>query len=124
MTSPLTTVPQRPTEPDRWLFLSKFFRYGTSIGAVTPTSSWFARKLLGDLDLTRPQCVVELGAGTGPITAELLRRAGPQCRCVIVELDPDFCARLRERFPAAEIVHADARDLARLLDERQIAAVG
>jgi phospholipid N-methyltransferase len=121
--SPPPASPRRASEPDRLLFLSKFLRHGTSVGAVTPTSAWFARKLLRDLDLTRPQCVVELGAGTGPITAELLRRAGPQCRCVIVELDADFCARLRQRFPAAEIVQADARDLALMLDERQIAAV-
>jgi phospholipid N-methyltransferase len=114
---------RRRSEPDRLLFFSKFMRHGTSVGAVTPTSGWFARKLLRDIDLTRPQCVVELGAGTGAITAELLRRAGPRCRCVIVELDADFCARLRQRFPAAEIVQADARELARLLDERQLTAV-
>jgi phospholipid N-methyltransferase len=108
---------------DRWLFLTKFFRHGTSVGAVTPSSSWFARKLLRDIDFTRPQCIVELGAGTGAITAELLDRAGPRVRCVIIELDADFCARLRQRFPGADIVQADARNLAELLDEKKIAFV-
>jgi phospholipid N-methyltransferase len=73
-----------------------------------------------DIDFTAARCVVELGAGTGPITAELLRLAGPACRTVIVERDPDFCARLREKFPGADVAQADALDLDRILAERGI----
>jgi phospholipid N-methyltransferase len=61
---------------------------------------------------------VELGAGTGPITAELLRCAGSQCRVLIVERDTDFCRVLRQRFPQADIAQADALDLSALLAER------
>src|SRR5262249_14929045 len=35
----------------------------------------------------------------------------------------DFCARLREHFPGADIAEADARDLDRLLAQRQIRVV-
>jgi phospholipid N-methyltransferase len=116
-------TPPRKTDPDWWLFLTKFFRHGTAVGSVTPSSSWLARKLLKDIDFARARCIVELGAGTGPITEELLRRAGPQCRCIIVELDPDFCARLRARFPRAEVVEADACKLQELLEEKKIPQV-
>jgi phospholipid N-methyltransferase len=122
-TRPADTPRRRPQEPDWWLFLQKFFRRGTSVGAVVPSSRWLARKLLQDIDLGSPQCVVELGAGTGAITAELLARAGPKCRCLIVELDADFCARLRQRFPAAEVVEADACRLDELLAERGVERV-
>lgn len=115
--------PPNRKSPDWWLFVAKFFRQGTIIGAVTPSSRWMARRLLQDIDLTGDCCVVELGAGTGPITAELLRVAGPRCRAIVVERDPDFCARLRGRFPSAEVVEADARDLERLLSERRIQQV-
>jgi phospholipid N-methyltransferase len=108
---------------DRWLFLNKFLRHGTVIGSVTPSSRWLARAFVRDIEFAAARCVVELGAGTGPITAELLGRAGGCCRVLVIERDAEFCERLRRRFPAAEVIEADACDLARLLDERRVAAV-
>jgi len=75
------------------------------------------------IDFASARTVVELGAGTGPITAEVLRLAPPACRVVVVERDPDFCRRLRERFPGADVAEEDAADLDRLLDERGIKQV-
>jgi phospholipid N-methyltransferase len=76
-----------------------------------------------DIDWSQAPCVVELGAGTGPVTAELLRQSGGAGRCLIIERDVDFCARLNERFPGAEIVNADACDLETLLKDRQVERV-
>jgi phospholipid N-methyltransferase len=104
--------------PDWLLFLSKFLRHGSAIASFVPSSSYLARAVVRDLDFSHSRCIVELGAGTGPITAELLRLAPPSCRTLIVERDADFCARLRERFPDADVAQADAIDLDRLLDER------
>jgi phospholipid N-methyltransferase len=42
---------------------------------------------------------------------------------LIVERDADFCARLRERFPAADIIQADALDLEQYLAARGIEQV-
>jgi phosphatidylethanolamine/phosphatidyl-N-methylethanolamine N-methyltransferase len=102
------------------LFLAKFLQKGVAIGAVTPSSPWMARHFLEGIALAEERCVVELGAGTGAITGELLRGAGVRCRSVIVERDPDFCQRLREHFPQADIAEADACDLDSLLAERGI----
>jgi len=113
---------QRPSS-DGWLFFGKFLRYGTTIGAVVPSSRWFARKLVRDIDFTAARWVVELGAGTGPVTAELVRRAEGRCETLIVERDPDFCGRLRQRFPRANVVQADACDLEQLLADRRIEKV-
>ena len=119
-----STAPEpKQRGPDWWLFLTKFFRHGTTIGAVAPSSPWLARRFVENIDFTRTQCVVELGAGTGSITAELLHQAGDRCRAIIVERDPDFCACLRRRFPTADIAEADARDLEQILDARQIQRV-
>jgi phospholipid N-methyltransferase len=103
--------------PDWLLFFKKFVKHGKAIASFVPSSTYLARAVVRGIDFARARCVVELGAGTGPITAELLRRAGG-CRSVIVERDLDFCRRLRERFPGAEIVEADAADLDHLLTER------
>jgi phospholipid N-methyltransferase len=119
MTSP--PLPQAPSE--HWLFFGKFLRHGTIVGAVVPSSRWFARKILRDIDFSQARCVVELGAGTGAITAELLRRAAGRCRSLVIERDADFCAHLRRRFPAAEVIQDDAADLDRILAERGVEAV-
>jgi len=79
--------------------------------------------MLSGIDWQQAKCVVELGAGTGAITAELLRQRGSACRCLIIERDAEFCQRLRERFPTAEIVQADACDLDLLLRERHVERV-
>jgi phosphatidylethanolamine/phosphatidyl-N-methylethanolamine N-methyltransferase len=105
--------------PDWWLLFRKFLRQGTDIAALAPSSRWLARAVVRGIDFDRARCVVELGAGTGPITRELLRHAG-RCRVLIVERDPDFCNRLRRRLPHAEVVQADANDLEQLLEERAI----
>jgi len=106
--------------PDWWLFLNKFLRQGTGIAALAPSSRWLARAVVSGIDFTNTRCIVELGAGTGPITSELMRHATGDCRAVIVERDADFCQRLRQRFPHADVVEADANDLERLLGERGI----
>lgn len=104
----------KPT-PDWLLFLGKFLRQGTAVAACVPSSRWLAGALVRDI---APDArVVELGAGTGAVTAQLLQRTR---RPIIVERDPDFCRRLRQRFPHADIAECDALDLERILDERGI----
>jgi phospholipid N-methyltransferase len=121
---PKSPVLPRPAgwPPDWWLFLTKFLQQGRGIAALVPSSRWLARTVVQGIDFARAGCIVELGAGTGPITTELLRRSG-ECRTLIIERDPDFCARLRSRFPRADIVQADALQLERVLAERGIEAV-
>jgi phospholipid N-methyltransferase len=119
----MSTARSARQTPDWWLFFLKFCRQGTRVGSVVPSSSWYARRMVEDIDWSRARCVVELGAGTGAITFELLRQAPSSCRCLIVERDVDFCGRLGERFPAAEIVHGDACHLPQILRERQVATV-
>ena len=106
--------------PDWVLFLGKFLRQGRAIASFLPSSVWLARAVVGGIDFAKARTIVELGAGTGPITAELLRQAAPTCRCLIVERDADFCDRLRSRFPTAEVIEGDATELESLLQGRGV----
>ena len=108
------------SSPDWWLMLRKFVRHGTSIASVAPSSRFLARMICQGIDYEKAQCIVELGAGTGPITKELIRHVQPQTKLVIVELDSDFCKRLRAKFPTADIVEGDAARMDQLLHERGI----
>src|SRR5919112_1363793 len=84
--------------------LRKFVSHGTAIASFSPSSRFLARSMIRGIDWVRAKCVVELGAGTGPITKELVRAARPGTRLVIVERDP---CRLDEILAARGIANAD-----------------
>jgi 23S rRNA (adenine-N6)-dimethyltransferase len=68
----------------------------------------FAAELVRDAAVRPDALVVDLGAGTGRLTAELAGAAG---RVIAVELDPRLAARLRGRWRNVEVVQADARSV-------------
>jgi phospholipid N-methyltransferase len=111
---------------DSLLFLGKFLTQGTAIASVAPSSRWLSRTTVRNVDWERARALVELGAGTGPITQVIAERVHPECRVVVVERDRDFAQLLRQRFQNRgnlEIVEADVRDLAAILSDRGIAQV-
>src|SRR5262245_42070993 len=119
MTPPDQNGPELSTQPGqgRWLFFTKFLQRGKVIASFAPSSRYMVRTVLRGIDFSRCKCIVELGAGTGPITAELIRRAPPGCKLLISELDADLAKHLRKRFPGAVVDEADAADLDGLLDQ-------
>ena len=119
------SVVNRPSAPasDWWIFFRKFVKHGTDIASFAPSSRYLSRLICKGIDYSTATCIVELGAGTGPVTEVLLRNVQPHTKLIIVERDPDFCARLRERFPQADIVEGDAAKLEELLADRGIESV-
>ena len=109
---------------DFTLFLGKFLRHGTEIASLAPSSRWLSRATVRNVAWDRARVLVELGAGTGPITRVLAERAHPDCKVVVLERDPDFARLLRARFadrPNFDVVEGDCRDLAAILADRGIA---
>jgi ornithine lipid N-methyltransferase len=108
------------------LFLGKFLRHGTAIASVAPSSRFLSRTTVRPIDWEHANVVVELGAGTGPITRVIAERARPDCRVVVVERDPHFARLLRERFGHRsnfDIVEGSAQELDAILARRGITAV-
>jgi phospholipid N-methyltransferase len=108
------------------LFFGKFLKHGTKIASLAPSSPWLSRATVGNVDWAKAKVVVELGAGTGPITRVIADRAGPGTRVVVLERDADFAKILRDRFshlPHFDVIEGDVRDLAAMLDGRGIGRV-
>ncbi|NEK56595.1 methyltransferase domain-containing protein [Geodermatophilus sabuli] len=82
---------------DRLRFLRAFVAHPRQVGAVLPTSRWAVRDMLDLTDLATAGLVVELGAGTGSQTGEILARLGPDARLVALEIDPQLAKLLAER---------------------------
>jgi 23S rRNA (adenine-N6)-dimethyltransferase len=68
-------------------------------------SSKLAAELVRAAQIQRDDIVVDLGAGTGALTAALARISD---RVVAVEIDPGLAAGLRQRFSGVEVVMGDA----------------
>jgi phospholipid N-methyltransferase len=98
---------------DRLSFLRAFVANPRQVGAVLPTSRAAVRDMLDLADVPGADLVVELGAGTGVQTGEILARLGPGARLVSLEIDPQLAKLLESRFddPRLQVVCDSAENL-------------
>lgn len=106
-----TDISQPTVAGDYALFLRKFLEKGRTISSAVPSSRTMALKMLEEIDFSKPGVILELGAGTGAVTEQIVERLRPHHRFVAVENDPDFVEILRRRFPTQMILQADATRL-------------
>lgn len=97
-------------------FLRSWFEKPLATGAVMPSGRVLARTMARYVDPNSKGPVIELGPGTGPVTAALVDQGVDPARLVLVEFNPTFCRMLRSRYPAATVVQGDAYRLRRLLE--------
>ncbi|WEN43008.1 Ribosomal RNA small subunit methyltransferase A [Thauera sp. GDN1] len=88
--------------------LFALLRDPASTGAVLPSSRALANAMAHAA--TGADAVVELGAGTGPVTEALLRHM-PGVPLIAVELQAPLARRLRTRFPSVEVREASAKQV-------------
>ncbi len=96
-----------PGAKDALAFLRAFLRRPDAIGSIVPSSPALARLVATAADLAPARAVVELGAGTGPITAAR-RSAAPDAPQMCVEPDAALSDALGARFPGLRIHRAPA----------------
>ncbi|HUR33239.1 MAG TPA: methyltransferase [Vicinamibacterales bacterium] len=100
---------------ERLQFFSAFLRNPATVGSLLPSSPALAREMVRTCDLRNARTVVELGAGTGPFTREILRHLGPDTLFIALELDEHSVAALRQEFPGTTIYHESAANLSACL---------
>ena len=83
------------------------------VGSVMPSGDALARMITKGVDPGHAP-VIELGPGTGVFTRALLARGLDEADLTLIESGPNFLKMLRERFPRAHIVKADAARIAGL----------
>ncbi len=87
-------------------------------GAVVPSSPELARRIVEQAEIDDASFVVEFGPGTGPMTRELLEHMPAGAHLTSIERNEEFVELLQRQHPGLDIVHADVRDLRKLLAER------
>jgi phospholipid N-methyltransferase len=88
---------------DSRVFLKQFFAQYHTTGSVLPSSRSLAKALCrfaadrnGNADA--PREILEVGPGTGAVTAQLVKTLRPNDRLTLVELNDDFVRYLQNRF--------------------------
>lgn len=74
----------------RAAFFKAFLKKGNRNGSLTPSSIFLCRKMIEGIDFTHARCIVELGAGEGVITHEIIKKMGPQTQLFLFEMNQDF----------------------------------
>lgn len=105
------------------MFLGKFLRNPRNVGSVIPSSPALAREMARAVPVDPAAVVVELGPGTGALTRQVIEVLAPGERFLAIDIDPEFCANLRGRWPAIDVECGSAADMPAMLAARQWSGV-
>lgn len=103
-------------------FFREFRQTFNTTGAIAPSGRSLAKAICRPLaDHSRPIRILEIGAGTGAVTKEIVRYVGPDDRFDAVDLNPRFVDVLKDRFEReplfkkvadrCRVLHAAVQDL-------------
>ncbi|HZZ72925.1 MAG TPA: methyltransferase domain-containing protein [Pirellulales bacterium] len=84
---------------DQRVFLKQFWSQYRTTGAIWPSGRSLSRALARFVrEGTGPRRILEVGPGTGAVTAEIIRGMNAADRLELVELNDDFVRHLQARF--------------------------
>lgn len=90
------------------LFTRALLSNPRAVGAACPSSSTLARAIADQVKLPCDGLIVELGAGTGAVTAALLKRGVDPSQLVVVEMDKLMARHLKDRFKGVAVIQGNA----------------
>lgn len=104
----------KSAEPQtRWAFFRQWLKNPLAVAAVSPSSPQLARQMIAALPPGSAR-LIELGGGTGAITAELLRHGIAPSELMVLELNEAMHQTLRQRFPDIRLQLANASEVHRI----------
>ncbi|MDM8545733.1 class I SAM-dependent methyltransferase [Candidatus Venteria ishoeyi] len=106
---------KKPATTGFQVFAREMLNNPREIGAACPSSPKLGRMMAAQVPKDSNGFIVELGAGTGNITAALLDYGLPPEKLIVVELLPALASHLRRRFPQLTVIEGDATHLKTLL---------
>jgi phospholipid N-methyltransferase len=99
------------------LFSRNFIKHPKMLGSLIPSSRFLVNKVLGEVDWSRAQVLLEYGPGVGTFTTEILRRMRADAVLIVLETNADFVRFLRGkvRDTRLHVVHGSAADAGSVL---------
>jgi phosphatidylethanolamine/phosphatidyl-N-methylethanolamine N-methyltransferase len=108
--------------PSNLVFFRSLLLNPKSIGAVAPSSPQLSRFIAAHVG-SGSAPVLEIGAGTGAITQELLRNAIDPANLLVIERDAGLAWCLRQKFPSVLVRCEDALHCGQILSEHAMPSV-
>lgn len=103
---------------EKLLFVRKFAAAPRTVGSVTPSSPHLVSSMFQNIDWTKTEVIAELGAGTGVMTKEILKRKSPQSRFFAFEIEKELRVRLKRDLKIK--IYDDAARLPQVLEAAHI----
>jgi phosphatidylethanolamine/phosphatidyl-N-methylethanolamine N-methyltransferase len=104
-------------------FWRAFLANPLRVASPVPSGPALARAIAAAVEARTPGAVLELGAGSGAVTAALLARGIAPADLIAIEYAPDFCAHLRQRFAGLTVLQGDAFAFPALTGNRRFKAI-
>ncbi|MBC2579569.1 class I SAM-dependent methyltransferase [Clostridium sp. DJ247] len=99
-------------------FIREYIRKPRTVGAILPSSTRLANKMVQDVNFKDARCIVEYGPGTGVFTDKLLENRNKNTKVILIEYNEDFCNLLRSKYGNEEklfIINDSAENIEKYL---------
>lgn len=102
-------------------FFEEFIKNWREVGSITPSSKFLVKKMLATVDFKNSELLVELGAGSGIMTREILKQMNKSSKLVVFETNKDFYQELKKIDDERMLVYNhSALKLREYLDEQLV----
>lgn len=116
---------QEPTPPSpTWLYFRRFLAQPARVASIFASSPKLGRLIARHVRRGDDEYVVELGAGTGAITQEILVSGVPADKLIAVEIDAELAGYLRAAHPEVQVIEQPAQEIADSLPPSAFGRVG
>lgn len=112
---------------EKSLFFYEFLKRPAMVGSICPSGEALTRRLLHGLSTEESGLVIDLGAGSGPVSEGIARLGIPKDRIIAIEAIDGFKESFAQKCPGIPFITGDARNLKTILDKevpgREISAI-
>jgi len=97
-------------------FLGEFLKAPGSIGAIAPSSPQLAESITEAAGVSQARVIVELGPGTGALSAAIRRKRRPEATYFAIEANASFVEEMKHRYPDIPVHHDSAVAIRRYVE--------
>lgn len=100
-------------------FMLEGLRDIRTVGTISRSSRWVCESMLSHVNFDTARCIVEFGAGDGPITEQIISQLKGNTQLLSFEVNPRLCEELRANFkdPRVHIINDSAELIGKYLKE-------
>lgn len=100
-------------------FLKAFLKNPKQTGSVIQSSRFLSKKIISPINPKKAKVVVELGAGTGVVTKEILKTLSDNAILICFEIDKDLAKKIKKNIndPRLKIICDGAEKMKRYLSK-------